>query len=129
MAVRNAYSGETGLTIGDAPVVLVYDWEALAVVKTQLGKDGLSRALDGVDFDALAAVLAAGLARHNPEWTAERIKAESPPVMPTIKVVTEALDAAYWGPNGAPEETDENPQKPTLRTRLKGLWRRLFVAE
>lgn len=121
--MSNPYTGETVVSIGDDRLTLVYDWRALSRLRAELGKDGQSRALGG-DLEALAALLAIGLARRHPEWDAARVLAASPPVTPTIKAASDALAAAYFGPAAVPEK-EENPRPPTAETRSKGLWRRL----
>jgi hypothetical protein len=120
----NTYTGEVPLQLAGRTFVLVYDWTALARVKSEIGDDALKLVLDGGDPASLAKVIAAGLARHHPEMSDAAVMAASPPLVPTVAKVKEALAYAYWGPKGEPEETKENPpgRMARLRTRLSQLF-------
>lgn len=116
----NPYTGDVPIAVGDKALTLAFDYRALSRVRAELGADGQARALAG-DVDLLPKLLAAGLARHHPDWTAERIAEVSPPIVPTTKAIEEALLAAYYGPDGPPPE---NPPPPP-GTLWRRLWRRL----
>jgi hypothetical protein len=120
-----SYLGERPIEIGGERLTLVFDWAALARIRADLGSDGQTRAVQG-DLEALAAVVAHGLARRHPDWTAERVQDSSPAVMPTIAAVDAALLAAYFGPSGPPAEipTSDPPQRTA--TRLRRLFARLI---
>lgn len=123
----NAYTGEFEVEIQGQRLTVVYDWRALAAIRSELGMTGAELALGGGDLLALAKLIAIGLKRHHPEWTAELVLDASPPVTPVIEVIGAAMTAAYFGPGGAPPdsaETEGNPRVPSL-TRLKTGWRRL----
>lgn len=119
----NKYRGEQILTIGDQELTLVYDWAALSRIRSEMDLAAQERALSG-EMGPLSEVVAAGLARYHPEWTAAKVFDASPPLMPTIRAVEAALNAAYYGPAGAPEEQERNPRSRTA-TLLSRLLKRL----
>jgi hypothetical protein len=118
------YLGERSIEIGDERLTLIFDWAALARIRAELGSEGQTKAVNG-DLDALAAVVAHGLARRHPDWTAERVRDASPAVMPTIAAVDAALLAAYFGPHGPPQEAPASNPLTRAATRLKRLCARL----
>lgn len=117
-----SYLGERPVEIGGERLTLVFDWAALARIRADLGADGQTKAVQG-DLDALAAVVAHGLARRHPGWTIERVREASPAVIPTIAAVDAALLAAYFGPHGPPAQDDASDPFPLTAT----LWRRLYA--
>jgi len=116
-----SYLGERPIEIGGERLTLLYDWAALSRIRAELGAEGQTKAVQG-DLDALATVVAHGLARRHPEWTVDRVREASPAVMPTIAAVDGALLSAYFGPRGAPTE-EAPPADPLSRTAT--LWKRL----
>lgn len=125
--MSNPYTGETVLEVGGQRLTLVFNWDAIARVRAELGNDGQAKALAG-DIDGLATLVAIGLAKHHKDFDAEKVKAISPPIMATVKAVETALIAAHYGPDGMPDEgEDANPQTPPLKTLLGMLWRRLTL--
>lgn len=116
-------TGEVHLDIAGERLTLVYDWRALSRIRSELGPKAVTIALDG-DLDSLSKLIEAGLAKHHPDWTADRVMEASPPMNPTVEAVTEALHCAYWGTKEPPEDDGQNPpeRKATLSSRL---WQRL----
>lgn len=123
---KNAYTGRAPLQLDGREFGLVFDWEALARVKSELGGDALKIIAEGPDPERLALIVAIGLARLHPEMSAPAVMALSPPFVPTMNAVSAALSVAYWGPKGPPAEVPE-PNPPVglarIRTPLSGLWR------
>ena len=119
----NKYIGTTPIDIEGQQLTLAFTWDAIARVREELGDDGQAKALAG-DLEALSVLVAIGLSKHHGDWTADKVRVISPPVYPTTNAVEVALTAAYFGPNGVPEDQEpENPKVPLL-TRLKRLWQR-----
>lgn len=126
----NKYTGEAPVTIAGRVYTLVYDWQALARVKTELADTALDMVLGSAEPQALSVLVAIGLARHHPEMSAPAVFAASPPLMPTVAAVRYALHSAYWGPEGPPPEVaEENPRRGLAAmltspgTGLSALWR------
>lgn len=119
----NPYTGKTPIIIEGMELTLVFDWEALACIKAELGAKGQALAMSG-DLEALATIVSIGLKVNHPEFTKDKVWNASPAVYPTIKAVESALVAAYCGPDGLSEETSENPQQPP-ETKSNWLSRRL----
>jgi hypothetical protein len=122
----NPYMGDMPLEINGERLTLAYTWEAVSRARAELGADGLALAQNG-DLSKLAAFAAIGLARHHPDWTAERIFEASPPIVPTTNAVEEAWLAAHFGLAMKPKEKKDDAENPLMPppTRLKRLWRRL----
>lgn len=93
----NKYTGHVGIELGDIKTHLVYDWEAIAYIKTKYGQDVIQKLYSAEDADILADVLAAGLKRTSPELTCEDIKRMSPPIFTVIQSIDKALAYAYFG--------------------------------
>jgi hypothetical protein len=109
--------------------VLVFDWRALSIIRSEIGQGGLEHAMTGTDLEMLAKVISAGLRRnHGEEWPAEKIMELSPPLLPAVKAIETAINLAYWGPKGVPDIPEENPPNPP-KTRLQRLWRQLTGQE
>lgn len=120
----NRYTGDMPVEVDGQRLTLAYTWTAIARIRSELGDDGQARALAG-DLPSLAAMVSIGLAQHHPEWDMARIHAASPPIIPTMRAVEAALEAAWFGPDGLPKEVPpENPPVPP-RTLFGSLWRRL----
>ncbi len=100
MNMENKYTGEIPLKIGDHAGVLVYDWAALAVVKSTLSPQEMEN-LAQLAPDKLAALAAAGFKKKNPEITVEVIMQASPAIMDVATAVDRALLFAYHGPENA----------------------------
>lgn len=114
--MRNTYTAETPVDIGGKRLRLQFDWRALGAIKTAFGSAEIGDLLRGDRPEALASMLAIGLARHHPEqWTVERILDASPPVVPVVDALTKAINAAYYGPDGPPSEVSQNPLRRIAR--------------
>lgn len=126
-AIMNPYVGDMPIDVGGERLTLSFTWDALARIRSELGQEGQTKALTG-DTEALCVLVAIGLACHHPDWTAERVRAASPAVVPTLEAVQKALAASFFGAEGAPKEQSENPPQPP-QTRLNRLWGRLLKRE
>lgn len=109
--MENFYAGRTEITIAGKGLILCFDWEALAAIRTRFGKaaDELGTLITGSGPKPLAAILAIGLARHHPEWTEAEVMKASPPIRPTVDAVVRAINIAYHGTPEPPEAIRENP--------------------
>jgi hypothetical protein len=119
--MRNSYTAETPVEIAGKTLVMQFDWRALGAVKTAFGGAALGDLIRGDDPEALAKMLAIGLAKRHPEWTVERILDASPPVMPVVDAITIALNAAYYGPSGPPKGVTQNPLRRIARKMLSAI--------
>ncbi|HEX9904631.1 MAG TPA: hypothetical protein VGA77_06675 [Propylenella sp.] len=112
--MANRYRGEVAITIGERACTLVYDWQALATLRTEVGEDWTDRvaAIERTtDVDLLARVAAIGLKREWPECTAEQIMQASPPFGLLIVGVMKALTLSFWGERGP--EADDGTRPPS----------------
>lgn len=98
--MENKYTGEVPLKIGDVQGTLVYDWEAISIMRSTLDDKDLENLVQ-VDPKKLAIVAAAGFKRHNPELTAEVIIKHSPPIMEVAEAIDRALLFGLHGPENA----------------------------
>lgn len=110
----NKYAGDVRLNIGRASCRLRYDWTAFGVLKTELGDNydqALSLAFMQEDLPVIAQALVIGLEHHHPgRFTVEMIVAESPPIIPVITAIRQAINLAQFGSVDPPPE---NPQPGT----------------
>jgi len=100
---------------------LRYTWAALAEVA---GKYGDSPNL--FDPETVAFVGSAGMRENHPDMTAEKIMELSPPLIPFANDVQQALQWAYFGDKGVPDDGDVK-KKPILTgwfSRIKTLFSR-----
>lgn len=126
--LSNPHRGETALEIGGKRHLLVYDWHAIAALRSELGSgfdQRIGEAAAELDLDTLAVALEAGLAKHHPgQWTREAIMDASPPIVPVARAIQQALVRAFHGNEPPPEGQPENPpnaRRTTLWSRLSGL--------
>lgn len=107
--MTNKYTGEVEIQLGGKTLKLVYDFRALSKITSKHGKDALQTILQGLDVDLIASVLHIGLVKHQPLITIEEIMEASPPVVPMIKAIDEAMTYALYGAEGQPEAVE--PEK------------------
>jgi len=103
------------VTIDGERLALRFTWKALAAIEQEFGENP-----NLFDAAILARFLELGI--DQPAWTAERIISLSPPMLPMVKAVQEAIQFAYFG-NEAPAG-DEAEKKSRLLG--AGLLRRMF---
>ncbi len=122
----NRYRGQVPLRLEGREAIIHFDFNALAALKEKWGLDGHSKlmtATAGLDLEVLVDGLVIGLERHQPgKYDAARIKAIDPPWRLVQEAVYEALEAAWYGEEGPPEE---NPRM-RLWNRIGWWWTRLF---
>src|SRR4051812_32178841 len=107
----NQYTGDVILTMGGEDYTLCYDWKAISDIETNSGPEAL-RALFSASPQALSVIIAAGLQKHHAGITPEDVMALSPPIVPAKKIVNQALEYAYFGPEGAEKYAADNAAKP-----------------
>lgn len=121
----NKYTGETFIELGGKSYTIVFDWKALAAVRSLYGDEQDALLMRG-DVNAVANVLACGLMRHHPEMTAEKIIDLSPPFIPTVKALDVALNAAYYGVGERSKTASGDEVEPVKKKKIISL--KLFAA-
>ena len=118
----NKYKGEFDIILGGKPHTLVYDWEAIAAMKSiHPDENVISTLYADKDTHLLSKIVAIGLKKYHPDMTAEQVFKLSPAVIPTIQKVDQALLIAYVGPD-EPKKSDDSKKKVSgLKTRLRNL--------
>lgn len=99
--MTNKYTGEASITIGKDTHSVSFNWRKLAKIKS-LFTDQIWSNLQGADPETLAEILVIGIDKH--DVTKDYILDNSPPLIPVIKALDEAVGYAYFGPDGLPEE-------------------------
>ena len=112
------HTGETTVSLDGRDLVLVYDWRAISALRVALKGADVFEALAGSDPDALASIVAIGLARHHPEVNAARVLDASPPLVRTTHAAVKALNRAFWGAEVPPPA---DPQTPVAATPAAGI--------
>ena len=122
----NRLRGEVPITIGKKKMILIYDYEALELLRTEFGEHGHARliaATSSLDVKTLSKGIEIGLQAKQPgEITAEQIMKTSPAFKEMQEAVYEAFMCAFYGANGMPEE---NPRMRPI-DRMKKMLNRLF---
>ncbi len=111
--MRNERRGEIALDVAGESRLLVFDWNALARLESELGEDfdqKIAQAGYKMDLGTLAIALAVGFTKHWPEVTAQLITEEAPPVIKTMEVLGKALNLAFYGSEEAPEAVENPPE-------------------
>lgn len=122
MAV-NPVTGMAEVDICGKTYSIRFDWDALAAVNEAHGD-----APNLFSAEVVASVAAIGMRKHHPEMTSERITELSPPIVPFATEVQRAIQWAYFGPEGLPEESEagdeekKSPKKVGWLHRLKRLF-------
>jgi hypothetical protein len=98
---------------------LRYPWAVLAEISEKYGDNP-----NLFDPKTVAFIAAAGLREHHPEMSPEKIMELSPPFIPFANDVQKALEWAYFGGKGIPDE--EVKKKQTLIGWFRHTRRRLF---
>jgi len=110
----SAINGEYEVRIAGEEYILRYDWSALAEVEAKHGQDP-----NLFSPEVVASVAAFGLKKRHPEMTAEKIVQLSPPLVPFAASVQKALQWAYFGDKGMPEDGGKK------KAGKGGFWRRI----
>lgn len=112
----NKYNGESTLDIAGKPHKIVFDWNALAKLKSIASDDQIDDIINGRDFTLLAEVLAIGLNKNHPGMTAQKIMDVSPPFALTTIALENALTYAYFGAKGiTADDVKKKPKKKKNR--------------
>lgn len=123
--MRNAYRAQVPVTVGGRHLTLQFDYEALGAIRSSIGPDkALIAVLQGDRPEMMPPLIAIGLRRHHPEWSAADVAAAAPPYQPMVQAVEEALNAFYFGPGGPPAAAPANPLMRIVRWATK--WLRPF---
>ncbi len=105
--------------IGGHDYVLKFTWRALSEIEQKYGDSP-----NLFDPDVIAVIAAIGLRDRHPEMNAERIMDLSPPLVPFAKAVQTAIQWAYFGPEGIPNEEGRRVKK---NQKAGGSWRRFIM--
>lgn len=98
--MENKYTGEVPLKVGDKQGILVFDYAALALVRSQISQNEMDN-LAQLSPDKLAIMAACGFKKKSPDITADFIMEQSPPIMTLATAIDRALLFAYHGPEEA----------------------------
>jgi hypothetical protein len=96
-----------------------FTWRQLALVEEEFGDSP-----NLFKHETLAKIASIGI--DKPEWTPERIMEASPPMVPFVRAVDEAIKQAYFGSEEVPKETEKKSLHPAdgLCKRIARLFRR-----
>lgn len=101
---ENVYTGEVDITIGGQKCVMVFDWRALAKIHAECGPMAL-RSILNQSPEVIAKILLAGLAKHHPAITLDNVLDGAPPLITALALIDKAVSFAYFGADGAPDDT------------------------
>lgn len=114
----NAITGTVEISLSGQSYTLRFDWDGLAAIEVTHGENP-----NLFDVDTVASIAAIGFRRQHPELTAAKIKELSPPLLPFALLVQQALQWAYFGPEGMPDEPEDAKKKTTPKK--TGFWKRI----
>jgi len=112
-------TGMKSIDIDGKSYSLRYTWAVLAEVAEKYGDSP-----NLFEPETVAFVGSAGLRERHPEMTLEKIMELSPPLIPFANDVQKALQWAYFGDQGVPDDGDVK-KKQTLTGWIKRIGRRL----
>jgi len=117
-------TGEKRIEIDGKTYFLRYTWKALAEVAEKYGDSP-----NLFQPETVAFVGSAGLRERHPEITPEKIMELSPPLIPFANDVQQALQWAYFGDKGVPEDGDVKKKRTLIGwcRRLKVQLSRVFL--
>ena len=117
-------TGEKRIKIDGKTYFLRYTWKALAEVAEKYGDSP-----NLFQPETVAFVGSAGLRERHPEITPEKIMELSPPLIPFANDVQQALQWAYFGDKGVPEDGDVKKKRTLIGwcRRLKVQLSRVFL--
>jgi hypothetical protein len=105
--------GDVTLIINGQSCVLRYDWRAIRDLIQDIGTDFdtvIANASAGYETPVIAAALNVGLKRHHPgEYTVDKIMDLSPPLIPAMRAVNDAMMVSFYGSTTPPDD----PEKKT----------------
>lgn len=108
----NPHTGDVTLSIAGEKITLRYDWKALSQIYAKFGDHALDNLMArGPEVVAQIFEIGASEADRvrgvNASWLIE----QSPPLVPVVKAIDQALTCAFFGPEGAPENSAEGLQE------------------
>lgn len=117
--------GGVTLAIAGAPLRLAFDWSALASLRSMWGEDFQERmnaALTSYDFEKLSFLVEMASGR---KLSAFEVMRASPPIVPTIVALSNAIRVAYHGPEALREAAEEKGEEGPLAIAAGMMMRRL----
>lgn len=115
----NKYKGEEKLKIGGVGATIVFDWNALGKLQTELSGTEIDAVVNGRDLGKIALVLSIGLEKHNPEFTVDKIVEASPPFALTVEALKNAITYAYFGGEDPADSAKAAPKKKAASRKKK----------
>ena len=112
----NPITGERLVEINGGKYTLRFTWKALAEIEAKYGDNP-----NLFNAEVIANIASYGLSEKHPEMTAEKIMELSPPLMPFVNAVQEALQWAYFGKEPVPK-SDVKKKKTGLLRRILSLF-------
>ena len=105
--MSNPYRGEIEIQLNGEPAILVFDWRAVSLLQKEFGEEWFKVTEKmGSDLELASRVVAIGLKKHMPAVTPERVMDASPPIVPVIRAVMEAITACMG------TQIEANPPQP-----------------
>lgn len=98
--MTNKYTGEIPLKIGEKNGILVFDWRALAAIKSKFSHEQLGL-LTEQSPAVLAEMLVMGFQKHSKDITFDDVMDASPAIAEMVAAIDTALLFAYQGPETA----------------------------
>lgn len=92
----NKYTGIVELKIEGKSCKIIFDWEAIGYIQSEW-PDKTLKEIDSSKIGNCCKLLAFGLRKHHPEYTEEKLKEISPPILASSAAVNSALLYAYYG--------------------------------
>ena len=113
----NPVTGEKLVNIGGSEYVMKFTWRGLSEIEQKYGENP-----NLFDPGIIAHVASIGLRDRYQEMTADMIMDISPPLVPFAKAVQTAIQWAYFGPEGIPNDEGRTVKK---NQKAGGSWRRI----
>lgn len=131
----NPYAGEVSIQIGGRECILLFDYGALARMRTAFGERytmAVNAALGTGDVEAIVQIASIALQARN-AMTPEEVSAARPPIVPLVEALARAFAYAWWGPTGLPPQDEQGKARgrklrATLATLLRWGSRRRSAA-
>lgn len=100
----NPITGATPFVMDGKEYSLHFGWGAIVEISKKFGEN-----TNLFDPGVLSSVLSIGLKKYHGNISPQDVLDASPPVIDAISAVNKALERAYFGDKGAPEDGKANP--------------------
>lgn len=112
----NGYTGDATFQLDGKPLTLCYTLRAISEIRSVFDETVFSK-IHTIDPADLAKIVHFGLKKHHPDITQDQILDGEFCLIPTIQAVQKAIEIAYWGPNGIPQDAIE-PQDTDAKKKI-----------